>query len=171
VLSLGHNLIGVTNNTTGWLASDLVGNTNTPLNARLGPLANNGGPTPTHALLTSPKSPAIDAGSNMGATPFDQRGPGFPRIAQGTNDIGALETQLRPTLINAQRLAGGGFQFNFITTSNAVFTADFTTNLTAPTVWTALGLVTESPPGSGQFQFTDSSGTTNKQRFYRVHIP
>ncbi len=57
----------------------------------LGPLADNGGPTLTHALL--PGSPAIDAGDNTDAPEWDQRGPGFPRIVNGTIDIGAFEVQ------------------------------------------------------------------------------
>ena len=57
-------------------------------NPGLGPLANNGGPTQTIALL--PGSLAIDAGSNayVNAT-TDQRG--FPRIVNGSVDIGAFE--------------------------------------------------------------------------------
>ena len=55
----------------------------------LAPLANNGGRTPTHALL--PGSPAIDAGNNAHAWAFDQRGPGFPRVVNGRADIGAFE--------------------------------------------------------------------------------
>src|SRR5262249_47277359 len=60
-------------------------------NPRLAPLANNGGPTQTMALL--PGSPAIDAGDNTDAPLFDQRGPGFPRIVNGIIDIGAFEVQ------------------------------------------------------------------------------
>ena len=62
----------------------------------LAPLADNGGPTWTHALL--PGSPAIDAGSNALAVDgqgnplvTDQRGPGFARIVGGTVDVGAYE--------------------------------------------------------------------------------
>lgn len=60
---------------------------------KIGPLANNGGPTLTHALLVG--SPAIDAGdpafdgTNM---PYDQRGPGFPRLLNGRVCIGACES-------------------------------------------------------------------------------
>jgi hypothetical protein len=57
----------------------------------LGPLQDNGGPTPTHALLAG--SPAIDNGNDTAALDFDQRGIGFPRIAGGGADIGALEVQ------------------------------------------------------------------------------
>jgi len=61
----------------------------------LGPLQDNGGPTYTHALLAG--SPAIDAG--CGPTNFfewpdnDQRGPGYPRVVNGRDDIGAFEVQ------------------------------------------------------------------------------
>ena len=64
----------------------------------LGPLADNGGPTQTHALL--PGSPAIDAGNPdvaFDADVFDQRGTPFVRVADGGSglrvDIGALELQ------------------------------------------------------------------------------
>src|SRR5262249_1572101 len=55
----------------------------------LGPLAGNGGPTQTHALLAG--SPAIDTGSNPSALAFDQRGTGFARTAGAQTDIGAFE--------------------------------------------------------------------------------
>lgn len=61
---------------------------------KLGPLANNGGLTQTHALL--PGSPAIDAGgtSANGCPATDQRGIARP---QGTAcDIGAFEAQPLP---------------------------------------------------------------------------
>ena len=62
-------------------------------------LADNGGPTETHALV--PGSPAIDAGDPAFTPPptFDQRGPGFPRVVNGVIDIGAYEVQLPPVPI------------------------------------------------------------------------
>jgi hypothetical protein len=59
-------------------------------------LADNGGPTETHALV--PGSPAIDAGDPAIPSPpeFDQRGPGFPRVVNGVIDIGAYEVQPPP---------------------------------------------------------------------------
>ena len=60
--------------------------------------ADNGGPTQTIALVAG--SPAINAGSNAlvpnGVT-TDQRGPGYPRIALGTVDIGAYEYNEAPS--------------------------------------------------------------------------
>jgi hypothetical protein len=63
-------------------------------NPEITPLANNGGPTQTHAPL--PGSPLIDAGDNGEAAGLDndQRGAGYPRIHDGTVDIGAVEFQL-----------------------------------------------------------------------------
>jgi hypothetical protein len=58
---------------------------------RLGPLADNGGSTLTHALAHT--SPAIDKGSNSLALATDQRGLGFPRMFGTAADIGAFEWQ------------------------------------------------------------------------------
>jgi hypothetical protein len=64
----------------------------------LGPLASNGGPTETRALL--PGSPALDAGTAVGAPANDQRG---VRRPQGTGvDIGAFELEV------AAQPPGGG---------------------------------------------------------------
>lgn len=93
--SQGFNLVGGTNGSSGLGAlQDLVSTTNNPINPRLGPLQDNGGPTMTMALLTN--SPAIDQGSRLpGAT--DQRGASrpfnflsIPNAADGS-DIGAYE--------------------------------------------------------------------------------
>jgi hypothetical protein len=84
--SLGHNLVGTSDGSSGFDPSDLL-----DLDPLLGPLADNGGPTQTMALL--PGSAAIDAGDNTGAPMWDQRGPGYPRIVNGIIDIGAFEYQ------------------------------------------------------------------------------
>jgi CSLREA domain-containing protein len=93
--SLAFNLIQTNTNCfiTGPQTGNIIGQD--PL---LGPLAYNGGPTPTHALL--PGSPAIDAGALAGCTydtgfplTTDQRG--FHRPVKGSTsvrcDIGAYE--------------------------------------------------------------------------------
>ncbi len=52
-------------------------------------LADNGGPTRTHALTYG--SPALDAGNNLAGLTNDQRGAGFPRMLGTGVDIGAYE--------------------------------------------------------------------------------
>jgi hypothetical protein len=107
--SLGHNLIGNSNGGSGYTATDLL-----DVDPLLGPLQDNSGPTLTHALL--PGSPAIDAGDNTGATDYDQRGPGFPRIVNGIIDIGAFEVQAATKAthysISAPATAVAGSAFN-----------------------------------------------------------
>ncbi len=87
--SLGYNLSS--DDGSGFLTAtgDQI-NTN-PL---LGPLQDNGGPTFTHAPLQG--SPAIDAGDPNFTPPpdYDQRGPGYNRVAHGRIDIGAFEVQI-----------------------------------------------------------------------------
>ena len=90
----GNNLIR--NPGTG---SNAFGGSSSNADPMLDPngLQNNGGPTPTLALL--PGSPAIDTGDNAlipGRVTTDQRGPGFARIVNGTVDIGAFEVQAAP---------------------------------------------------------------------------
>ncbi|MDQ3812091.1 MAG: hypothetical protein M3336_17560, partial [Chloroflexota bacterium] len=88
--SRGYNLFG----STCTVAGDRTGN-KVAADPKLGPLQNNGGPTPTHALL--PGSPAINAGNparpgsgDPACPPNDQRL--RPRGATRC-DIGALEVQ------------------------------------------------------------------------------
>ncbi|HEX4793152.1 MAG TPA: choice-of-anchor Q domain-containing protein [Humisphaera sp.] len=91
-VSLGFNLIGNTAGSSGWVASDLKGNAASPIDPKVGPLADNG--RPTLSMLPLPGSPVIDKGSNAlipaGIT-ADQRG--LPRIFNGVVDIGAVEAQ------------------------------------------------------------------------------
>lgn len=85
---------------------DLIGSANVAVpgdtldgDPRLAPLADNGGPTGTHALLSD--SPAIDAGSNPAGLATDQRGGAFARVAGTAADIGAFELQPAPDAIFA----------------------------------------------------------------------
>ncbi|MGD9634840.1 MAG: choice-of-anchor Q domain-containing protein [Pirellulales bacterium] len=103
LISQGYNLIG----TGSFVAETFVENGDQIIGTAdpgLGPLADNGGETKTHALLAG--SPAIDAGSPSvfaggegGGPLYDQRGPGFDRIRDGNGieiaviDIGAFEVQ------------------------------------------------------------------------------
>ena len=82
LISGGHNL--VQDDTCNPVASDLIG-----VDALLGALADNGGPTWTHALLAG--SPAIDAADDAACPATDQRGVTRPQGA--APDIGAYEAQ------------------------------------------------------------------------------
>jgi hypothetical protein len=89
ISSAGHNL--ETGSGCGFAQPGDLSNAN-PL---LGPLQNNGGPGPTHALL--PGSPAIDTGDNTGCPATDQRGVPRPldMLVPGSAvcDIGAFEVE------------------------------------------------------------------------------
>jgi CSLREA domain-containing protein len=125
--SQGHNLIGNADGSSGFnVTGDQVGSTGSPLNPRLGSLADNGGPTKTHALLAG--SPALDAGDNALAKDVadntlttDQRGAGFPRFADSSDtdttqtvDIGAFEAH--PTvedIADKTVFEDGAIEFDF----------------------------------------------------------
>jgi CSLREA domain-containing protein len=88
--SQGHNLIQTASGCTinGEVASNIVGK-----DPNVGPLADNGGRTATHALVIG--SPAIDAGDNGMCPAVDQRSRPRPLDGDGdgtaTCDIGAYE--------------------------------------------------------------------------------
>jgi hypothetical protein len=90
VKSSVFNLIGIGG--SGGLTNGSSGNQVGVVNVGLAPLANNGGPTQTVALL--PGSPAIDKGSNSYVTAGETDERGLPRLADGTVDIGAFEVQI-----------------------------------------------------------------------------
>ena len=100
IISLGHNLIGAfCSDSFVEETTDQYGKLSSPLNPELAPLADNGGTTLTHALLS--RSPAIDAGSPIpgfgeSCDDVDQRGLVRPIDGNfdGSNvcDIGAYES-------------------------------------------------------------------------------
>lgn len=123
---------------------DKVGTAASPIDPRLGPLAGNGGPTPTLALLAG--SPAINAGnpstpgSGTGAcAATDQRDTRRPGAT--TCDIGAFEA-------TAACVAGG----NILCLNNGRFKV--TANWQAPTAYGAANAVTLDGD-NGYFWFLD----------------
>ncbi len=104
--SQGTNLIGNTTGGSGFVGSDIVNIANSALKFAAN-VADNGGPTPTLAILTG--SPAINAGNSTIAVDqneqpldFDQRGAPFNRFRGTTVDIGAFETEAPAPLENAR---------------------------------------------------------------------
>lgn len=96
----GNNLIGNGDGVDVFVDGengDIVGTAANPIDPVVGTLQDNGGATPTIALLDD--SPAIDAGSNPNNLIRDQRGEEFPRELDGSGngqaiaDIGAFEVQ------------------------------------------------------------------------------
>ncbi|MGH8040786.1 MAG: choice-of-anchor Q domain-containing protein [Rudaea sp.] len=93
VVEGGYNLIQSHANTITFAFPPATGD---PL---LQPLADNGGPTLTHAFRIG--SPAFGSGVRLGNPPTDQRGTGFPRQApNGDVDIGAYQEQVRDRIFS-----------------------------------------------------------------------
>jgi len=90
MLSKGNNLVG-NSDSSGFQAvtGDILGNSKGVLDPKTGPLKDNGGPTPTHALGCG--SPALDFGDPFHLLSYDQRG--YNRKHGGVADIGSFETQ------------------------------------------------------------------------------
>lgn|GEM_PF-4904807 len=90
---------------------DLVGTLPTPIDPLLGPLADNGGFTPTHAVLSG--SPAINEAPDQGETD-DQRG--VPRPQGAGLEIGAFEfapTDLLVTKVDSMDPVALGGSFSY----------------------------------------------------------
>jgi hypothetical protein len=123
----GHNLSS--DDSCGFGAT---GSNNT--DPKLGPLADNRGPTLTMALL--PGSPAIDAGNTALAPATDQRG--FPRPAGLAADIGAFEYSsvlLGPPLVSTLPATG-------VSTNSATLNAMVNPNGWPTTAWFQWGATT-----------------------------
>jgi len=97
-ISNNFNLVGFINisDTTGFTSTDKIGITATAVLSTT--LANNGGDTKTHALVTG--SPAIDAANSSDCPSTDQRGESRPKDGDGKDsavcDIGSYES---PTVV------------------------------------------------------------------------
>jgi hypothetical protein len=145
-ISRGHNLIGDASGSSIFLSEgDLIG-----IDAKLGPLQNNGGPTWTHALM--PTSPAINAGTLMGAPPTDQRGILRPQGA--AVDIGAYE-YVPPTL-TLTRING----LTLDAPTGLTYRIEFRESFLPSTPWSAWTNVTltKTPLSLGLPQLTNKSG-------------
>ena len=84
-------ITGANNLVVGVTSSILLPPDTISVDPMLQPLADNGGPTRTHALGDG--SPAIDSGNNIAGLAVDQRGNGYPRVFGAAADIGAFERQ------------------------------------------------------------------------------
>jgi len=155
IVDLGHNLSS--DNSCAFTNLGSLNNTN----PKLGPLANNGGPTMTMALL--PGSPAIDGGDDASAPTTDQRG--FPRPVAAAADIGAFEYG-SPALLRITRSSETDveiFVLGVKTQWCRLFTSATLSN------WQCVATNQIGPDGTVLFQ--DSCATGETQRFYKVALP
>ncbi len=128
---------------------------------KLGPLANNGGPTLTMALL--PGSPAIDAGNTSLAPASDQRG--FRRPAGLAADIGAYEVCYPPILrINPPQ--AGSITIQAFGTNGQACRLLWTPDLSS---W--MPLATTQLGSNGTVLFYDTCDPGSSSRFYRLVTP
>jgi hypothetical protein len=169
VQSGGFNLIGISDGSTGWLVAEAgnLGNSSFPINPHLGLLQNNGGATPTMALLSG--SPAIDQGDSFGLT-ADQRGFARPSdnlsIANASggdgSDIGAYELiVVTPATLALAANAPNQFQIQLIGLTGWNYILQASTNLSG-TNW--IPLITNASP----YTFVETNGSSFKQRLYRA---
>ena len=128
---------------------------------KLGPLANNGGPTLTMALL--PGSPAIDAADTSAAPATDQRG--APRPVGPAADIGAYEYGW-PAVLRVSRSGGTGLDllaFGNAGQSCRLLASSDLSN------WTLIA--TNQIGTNGTVLFQDNCAPGNACRFYRLVMP
>jgi hypothetical protein len=103
--SLGYNLVSDRGRSTGWDVTDQVGNFQAPLDPKLAPLGDYGGPTRTMPPL--PGSPALDAGDPDSAPATDQRG-----VARDNNvNIGAFQATASHLTVTAPAIVAPGQVF------------------------------------------------------------
>lgn len=127
---------------------------------KLGPLADNGGPTLTMALLAG--SPAIDAGDNTSVPLTDQRG--VARDFGAVTDIGAYEYA---TLLSISRSQVNGLKILLRDGSpgqacRLLTSTDFSS-------W--LCLTTNQVGTNGTFLFQTNCNPSEAQRYYKAVMP
>jgi hypothetical protein len=152
----GHNLSS--DASPGFIGTGSLTNTD----PKLGPLANNGGPTLTMALL--PGSPAIDAGDTSTAPFADQRG--FPRPAGFAADIGAFEYGSMLPVVSIAPPTAGLVNIVVQGNSNQWCRLLASTNLSD---W--IPIATNQIGADGAALFQDSCSASTSCRFYRAVIP
>jgi len=171
ILSDGYNLIGDGTGCVGFtngLNGDQVGTGATPIDPRLGPLADHDGPAPTHALRFD--SPALDQGNSFGLA-TDQRGllRAIDDLATANasggdaSDIGAYEADpdLRFTAIN---ISGTDIRLCFSSLLGRTYGLSRRDDLDGS--W---NLFSNNIPGTGgSIQILDAGAGSQPRRFYRA---
>ncbi len=155
VTSQGYNLVGKTNASSGWIATDVKGSSASPSDAKLGPLQ-----SWVMALLSG--SPAIDQGGSGGLT-TDQLGqprpvdfPQIPNAASGDgSDIGAYEVQA--LIFDIGLRAYDGTSTNKI--AGQYPAASLPLRISKAGLTYGIKLVGTNSPDASKFRFPSSKGT------------
>jgi hypothetical protein len=113
--SLGSNLIGISDGSTGWGSSDLTGTASSPLDPMLGTLGSHGGPTQTVPLLAG--SPALNAGDPAQLGSADQRG----LTRRGGVNIGAFQASAAQLTFTDPGQVSLGVPFQLVVTATDVY--------------------------------------------------
>jgi hypothetical protein len=76
------------------------------------------------------------------------------------------------SILSRVTLTGGKFKFSFTNATGLSFSILATNNINAPVAgWPVVGNATESPAGSGNYQYTNSTPATNPALFYILRQP
>ena len=168
VTSMGWNLIGITDGSSGWTTNDFVGDSSSPLNPRIGPCQDNGGPVWTMCPITS--SPARDQGKSGLAT--DARGgrrivdfPNIPNAPGGDgSDIGAVEVDSLFQILSISKNVTST-QVRFKTDPGGAYVLERTSAATSG-LWA--GVQNTDITGTGQSVEVIDPAPLPLMRFYRV---
>jgi hypothetical protein len=152
IIDGGHNICSDAS------ASFSTASSHNNLDPLLALLGDNGGPTPTMALL--PASPAIDIGDDAACPPTDQRGVARPKGL--ACDVGAFELAPKLTL---NKGLGSMMTLNYIFRASETNAIRASTNLLN---WILLG--TRISDANGTFQFEDPDSVRLSRRFYQVQV-
>lgn len=155
ITDAGHNLSSDTTAAVSSLSRSIT-------DPKLGPLADNGGPTRTRLPLAG--SPALNAGDDAACPLFDQRG--VPRPSGTHSDIGAVEVRASTsTAIQSPVLRGTNFSFLIPSEVGRHYAVEFKSAL-SDSAWTRLAFT----PGSGSWLTNTFSTSAATNRFFRVVI-
>jgi len=163
VVSQGYNLVGAPVGSGGWTATG----DQTGADPQVGALQNNGGLTPTHALLWF--SPAMDQGNSAGLA-TDQRGepryddPGLVNATGGDgSDIGAYEAaELR---ILDWQIQGADFRLSYPSLAGR---NDHILSTTTPGSGNWETNLANVPGSGGILQVTLPNAASSPERYFRV---
>ena len=145
------------------LASNTPGADDFFPNPKLGPLADNGGPTLTMALLSG--SPAIDAGTIAGTPPTDQRDVVRPQ-GRGV-DVGAYEFQFTiPQITSAAFPSASNFWLQVCGLPTRTYTLQSSTNLHD---WSDVTNLLTGATGMGEALHCNARNC--RAQFYRLKSP